>query len=183
MWIVKARFDLGEIVRLGDIVHSHRSALRDRREIGHRIKKVSLAGAWIADEDKDLPLSLGESLEEVFDFSDELLTFDLPVIVRVILFGCLDWQFHRPDGGEALVRFPARTETSASLVSFEVEAVLGANTVALTVREKVDRSDLFSPDHLLDQARIGNHSVNSWTRRPIVRSVFRESFEGFECSL
>jgi len=69
------------------------------------------------------------------------------------------------------------------LVSFEVKAILGANTVALAVREKVDRGDLFSSDHLLDQARIGNHSINSWARRPIVRSVLSESFEGVECSL
>jgi len=144
---------------------------------------VSLSGPWIADEDKNFPLSLGESLEEVFNFRDELLTYDLPVIVRVILCGCLDWQFHSLDGGEALVRFPARTEASASLVSFEVKAILGANTVALAVREKVDRGDLFSSDHLLDQARIGNHSINSWARRPIVRSVLSESFEGVECSL
>jgi hypothetical protein len=144
---------------------------------------VSLAGPWIADKDKNFTLSLGESLEEVFNFPDELLTFDLPVIVRVILFGCLDWQLHSLDRGETLVGFPARTEASASLVSFEVKAVLGANTVALAVREKIDRGDLLSPDHLLDQARIRNYSIHSGTRWPIVRSVLSESFEGVECSL
>tara|TARA_Y100000114_G_C11640402_1_gene268961 strand:+ start:462 stop:671 length:210 start_codon:yes stop_codon:yes gene_type:complete len=69
------------------------------------------------------------------------------------------------------------------LVSFEVKAILGANAVTLAVREKIDRGDLFSSDHLLDQARIRDHSVNSWTRRPIVWSILSKSFEGFKCSL
>jgi hypothetical protein len=117
---------------------------------------VCFACAWIADEDKNLPLSLGESLEEVLNLLDELLSFDFPVVVQVVLFSCLDWELHSLDRREALVSFSTRAETSGSSVHFvwigdhEVKAILGAYALTLTVREKVDRGDVFALDDLLD---------------------------------
>jgi hypothetical protein len=64
-----------------------------------------------------------------------------------------------------------------------VKAVLGANTFALAVGEKIHRCDILALEDLLNESIVWNDSVDSWTRRSIVWSVLRESFEGFECLL
>jgi len=64
-----------------------------------------------------------------------------------------------------------------------VEAILGTNTFALAVRKKIYRGDILALEDLLNESVVWNDSVDRWTRRPIVWSVLRESFEGFECLL
>jgi hypothetical protein len=88
--VIESRFNLRQIVRLADVVYAPRLFGDKRGHVSDGMEQVSLAGPWIADQDKNLLLSSLEALKEVKGLLLEISTFDLPIIVHVILVDRFD---------------------------------------------------------------------------------------------